>query len=94
MRAQRADSVPNAHWASPLAFFLGPKLLRNPFDSVVAYFEALFWRHPSRRSPEHCNRRYRAPQGIDQLPDITPCGRARGNLVEFLGDFLDGSHGA
>jgi|GEM_PF-4016813 len=55
---------------------LSPKLLRNPFDRVVAYFEALFLRHPSRRSPEHGDRRYRIPQSNDQLPDITPSGRA------------------
>jgi hypothetical protein len=71
---------------------LNPKLLRNPFESVVRIFsEAFFRRHPSRRSPEHGDRRYRAPQSSDQLPDITPCGRARGNLVEFRGDSLDGS---
>jgi hypothetical protein len=56
---------------------LSPKLLRNPFDSVVAYFEALFRRHLSGRSPEHGNRRYRGPQSIDQLPNIPPSsGRA------------------
>ena len=55
---------------------LSPKLLSNPFKSVVAYPEALFRRGLSRQSPEHSNRRYRAPQSIDQLPDITPAGRA------------------
>jgi hypothetical protein len=55
---------------------LSPKLFCNPFDRVVACFEALFLRHPSRRSPEYGDRRYRAPKSIDQLPDITPCGRA------------------
>ena len=37
---------------------------------------SLLRRHPSRESPELGNRRYRAPQSIDQLPDITPGGRA------------------
>jgi hypothetical protein len=55
---------------------LSPKLLSNPFKSVVAYPEALFRRGLSRQSLEHSNRRYRAPQSIDQLPDITPAGRA------------------
>ena len=69
---------------------LSPKLVSNPFHGVVAYPEAFFRRDLSRRSPDHDNRRYRAPQSIDQLPDITPCGRAGGNLVEFRRDFLDG----
>jgi hypothetical protein len=33
------------------AKFLSPKLLRNPFDSIVAHFLALFRRHLSRRGP-------------------------------------------
>jgi hypothetical protein len=71
---------------------LNPKLSRDPFESVVRIFsEAIFRHHPSRRSPEHGDRRYRAPQSSNQLPDITPCGRARGNLVEFRCDSLDGS---
>jgi hypothetical protein len=71
---------------------LRAKLLRNPFDSIGAYLEALFWRHLSGSSAEHGNRRHRASQSIDQLPDVTPSERARGNLVEFLGDFLGGCH--
>jgi hypothetical protein len=46
---------------------LSPKLLSNPFKSVVAYPEALFRRGLSRQGPERSNRRYRAPQSIDQL---------------------------
>ena len=55
---------------------LSPKLLSNPFHGVIAYPEALFRRHLSRQSAELGDRRYRAPQSIDQLPNITPGGRA------------------